>query len=656
MAFNQSGVSGLLGFLTGLDKGKQERRQYQDQTAQMGLQFAKEANESNRQNRAESMQREEFGLRKAAAAQAKTSADQQAEINKLTLQTQTRANDPYNIGLNQRAPVSEAISKLEAGLPDLMTAYSSERTPAKQQAILAKINMVRKEVTRRKNGFRESLSTLGLKPEQIDELMLFGDNPPPQQQQGVPSPTGFNVGAAPQQQAAPSQFSLNAPQQAPSNTPQLPMSSFNRPAASTGFNVEPRPTGPQTQLSMNAVDYPQNQMLGLIGKGAQGAGPSAGQIPGQTPTRLANGNINIDPELSTYLSGLGLSLTAGKDNQLTAEEYKQMLDFFKERNVGGLVSPAAIGKIKTDPTTGLADPNAALPGIDYGKVTVQLMPNIRDSIKATARRMNKTVEEVQMGMIGDDPKNWPLDADGNIQDPADGGAALKSAMIPFITIDPKIINDWTQTQGGMIKDRVASIKDKADKVWEAAEKAKDRANSLAIAKLNKQGQIGAAEKTASATTQSYFSQQINTADDFYQKEYERLTGTLVSGQPTTLEEIGFSQAKTKQRIPIDVAKAIVDSAQSTMIAEMPKHEITNFQNPAAAVNGYKRAKSKSILVSRYEGLRAGVIKQRQKVQEKTTAGNGAPLETTDEDVILLSSLESDMESARLLARGKNAGN
>ncbi len=624
MTVNQSGVSGLLGFLTGLDKGKQERRQYQDQTAQMGLQFAKEANETNRQNRTEQQQRDAFQLQKDAAAQAKRAAEQQFELNKIALDTQKQTNDPYNKALTSRKPVADQIAALEAGLPKLISAYSSERTPAKQQSILAEINMIRRDVNRRRNEYKDSLSTFGLSPEQIERLMTFGQEGPQaqaQQQQG-----GFNVPGAPVQQT------FNVPgAPAPTGMAQsqttLPMSSFSPQGIQAG-NLGPiKPTG-------------------LIG------GQQTGAIPPSAPVQLPNGNVGIDAGLSTYLSGLGLSIAPGKEHELTPDEYKVMMEGFKERNLSALVGPQNLSRPQLN-NRGLVDINASLPSVDYGKVVQGMYGPIGQAFQSTARKMGRTVADVQRGLIGDDPANWPLDADGNPQTPADGGAALKAAMMPFISVDPKVVSDWTAQQTGAIKDNYAAIKDEKDKAFEAEQNRLNRLNQKAIAELGKAGAIGAAEKTASAATQGYFTGTLADVDQNYNNEYNRLVGTLASGNPTTLEEIGFTQPKTKQRIPIEVAKAIVDTTTRVMTSEQRKHLITDTSDPLKAINKYKEAKSTSILKARYEGIRAGIKRQREVVQAKKKGQGNNPLLDTDDDVVLLRSLEQDRQDLDKIVNGGN---
>lgn len=628
MTFNQSGVSGLLGFLTGLDKGKQERRQYQDQTAQMGLQFAKEANESNRQNRTEQQQREAFQMQKDAAAQAKRTADQQFDINKLTLDTQRQANDPYNRALTARKPIADQIAAAEAGLPKLLSAYSTERNPAKQQSILAEINLVRRDVNRRRNEYRQTLSTFGLKPEQVEELMLFGQEAPQSQQQNSPTAAqqgGFTVPGAPTQPTGFNVPGAPATRQMPPPATGLPMTSFGSPNAQAG-NLGPiKPTG----------------LIG--GQQAAGAPPSA-------PVQLPNGNIGIDAGLSTYLSGLGLSIAPGKDHELTPDEYKAMMEGIKGRNLASFVGPQNLGRVQLN-DKGLIDPNAPLPSIDYGKVVQSMYGPIGQAFQATARQMGRTVADLQKGLIGDDPANWPLDADGNPQTPADGGAALKAAMMPFISVDPKTVSDWTGQQASAVKENFAAIKAEKDRAFEKSENALNRANSLAIAKLGKQGAIGAAEKTAGAATQSYFTQTLGDVDQNYSNEYTRMVNTLAAGNPTTLEEIGFSQAKTKQRIPVDVAKAIVDTATRVMTSEQRTHLILDTSNPIVAINEYKRMKSNSILKARYEGLRAGERLQREKVKSKRGGTGTNPLMKDDEDVLLLESLQKDRADLDKLING-----
>jgi hypothetical protein len=626
MTVNQSGVSGLLGFLTGLDKGKQERRQYQDQTAQMGLQFAKEANEANRQNRTEQQQREAFQMQKDSAAQAKRAADQQFDLNNLALTTQKQVNDPYNKALTSRKPIADQIAALEAGLPKLLSAYSSERTPAKQQSILAEINMIRRDVNRRRNEYKESLATFGLNPEQIEKLMLFGQEVPQaqQQQQQQQQQGGFNVPGAPVQQTfnvpgAPVPAGLTQPQT------KLPMSSFSPQGIQAGNLGPVKPTG-------------------LIG------GQQAGAAPPSAPVQLPNGNVGIDAGLSTYLSGLGLSIAPGKDHELTPDEYKVMMEGLKERNLSALVGPQNLSRPQLN-NRGLVDVNAPLPSVDYGKVVQGMYGPIGQAFQSTARKMGRTVADVQRGLIGDDPANWPLDADGNPQTPADGGAALKAAMMPFISVDPKVVSDWTAQQTGAVKDNFAAIKADKDQAFEKEQNRLNRANQLAIAQIGKAGAIGAASKTASAATQTYFGQTLGDVDQNYANEYNRLVGTLASGNPTTLEEIGFTQAKTKQRIPIDVAKAIVDKATQVMTSEQRTHLITDTSDPIKAINGYKQMKSASILKARYEGMRAGVRLQRQKVQDKKAGAGDNGLLAKDDDVILLKALEQEREDMDKLING-----
>jgi len=558
MTFNQSGVSGLLGFLTGLDKGKQERRQYQDQTAQMGLQFAKEANESNRQSRAEQQQREAFQMQKDAAAQAKRTADQQFDINKLTLDTQKQANDPYNRALTARKPIADQIAAAEANLPKLLSAYSTERNPAKQQSILAEINLVRRDV------------------------------------QMQPPATG------------------------------LPMTSFGSPNAQAGNLGAIKPTG----------------LIG--GQQAAGAPPSA-------PVQLPNGNVGIDAGLSTYLSGLGLSIAPGKDHELTPDEYKAMMEGMKGRNLSSLVGPQNLSRVQLN-NRGLIDPNAPLPSIDYGKVVQGMYGPIGQAFQATARQMGRTVADLQKGLIGDDPANWPLDADGNPQTPADGGAALKAAMMPFISVDPKVVSDWTAQQAGAVKENAAAIKAEQDRAFEKSENALNRANQLAIARLGKDGQVQAAAKTAGQATMTYISSKIENADSMYTDEMRRINGTLASGNPTTLEEIGFTAPKTKQRIPIDVAKRIVEVTTNTMIKETDKHVITDFSDPVGVVNNYGKVKARSILVGRLRGIEAGLKLQGEKVDEKKKGAGDTPLLKDDDDVKLLQSLKQDRDQIAALLK------
>jgi hypothetical protein len=627
MTVNQSGVSGLLGFLTGLDKGKQERRQYQDQTAQMGLQFAKEANEANRQNRTEQQQREAFQMQKDSAAQAKRAAEQQFELNNLALTTQKQANDPYTKALTSRKPIADQIAALEAGLPKLISAYSSERTPAKQQSILAEINMIRRDVNRRRNEYKDSLTTFGLSPEQIERLMTFGQEGPQaqaqqqqQQQQG-----GFNVPGSPVQQT------------------------FNVPGATA-------PTGmaqPQTKLPMSSFS-PQGIQAGNLGAikptGLIG-GQQAGTVPPSAPVQLPNGNVGIDAGLSTYLSGLGLSIAPGKDHELTPDEYKVMMEGFKERNLSALVGPQNLSRPQLN-NRGLVDINAPLPSVDYGKVVQGMYGPIGQAFQSTARKMGRTVADVQRGLIGDDPANWPLDADGNPQTPADGGAALKAAMMPFISVDPKVVSDWTAQQTGAVKENFAAIKAEKDQAFEKSENQLNRDNQLAIARLSKNGQVEAAAKTAGQATMSYITNKIGDADSQYTDEMKRLNGTLASGNPTTLEEIGFSAPKTKQRIPIDVAKRIVDVATTTMIKETEKHVITDFTNPVGVVNGYAQKKARSILVGRLRGLEAGVKMTSQKVDAKVEGQGKLPLVSNDPDLLLLKSLKEDRDQVAALLNAK----
>lgn len=627
MTFNQSGVSGLLGFLTGLDKGKQERRQYQDQTAQMGLQFAKESNESNRQNRAEQQQREAFQMQKDAAAQAKRTADQQFDINKLTLDTQKQANDPYNRALTARKPIADQIAAAEAGLPKLLSAYSTERNPAKQQSILAEINLVRRDVNRRRNEYRQTLSTFGLKPEQVEELMLFGQDAPQSQQQSLPTAAqqgGFTVPGAPMQPTGFDVPGAPANRQMPPPATGLPMTSFGSPNAQAG-NLGPiKPTG-------------------LIG-GQQGAG-----APPSTPVQLPNGNVGIDAGLSTYLSGLGLSIAPGKDHELTPDEYKAMMEGMKGRNLSSLVGPQNLSRVQLN-NKGLVDPNAPLPSIDYGKVVQGMYGPIGQAFQATARQMGRTVADLQKGLIGDDPANWPLDADGNPQTPADGGAALKAAMMPFISVDPKVVSDWTAQQAGAVKENAAANKAEKDQAFEKSENALNRANQLAIARLGKDGQVQAAAKTAGQATMTYISSKIENADSMYTDEMRRINGTLASGNPTTLEEIGFTAPKTKQRIPIDVAKRIVEVTTNTMIKETDKHVITDFSDPVGVVNNYGKVKARSILVGRLRGIEAGLKLQGEKVDEKKKGAGDTPLLKDDDDVKLLQSLKQDRDQIAALLK------
>jgi hypothetical protein len=638
MTVNQSGVSGLLGFLTGLDKGKQERRQYQDQTAQMGLQFAKEANETNRQNRAEQQQRDAFQLQKDAAAQAKRAADQQFELNKIALDTQKQTNDPYNRALRDRKPIADLIATAESGLPKLLSAYSTERNPAKQQSILAEINMIRRDVNRRKNEYKDMLSTYGLSPDQIEKLMLFGqEGQQAQQQQG-----GFNVPGAPTQQGG---FTIPGAV-APSG-----------PVQQTGFNIPGAPAvpniaKPQEQLPMTSFGQqgPQAGNLGAVKPTGLIGGQQAGGAPPSAPIQLPNGNVGIDAGLSTYLSGLGLSIAPGKDHELTPDEYKTMMDGLKGRNLSSLVGPQNLSRPQLN-QRGLIDPNAPLPSIDYGKVIQGMYGPIGDAFKATARQMGRNIADVQRGLIGDDPANWPLDADGNPQTPADGGAALKAAMMPFVSVDPKTVQDWTAQQALTVKENYAAIKDEKDKAFEAEENRKNRLNAKAIAELGKAGAIGAAEKTAGAATQGYFTGTLADVDQNYSNEYNRLVGTLASGNPTTLEEIGFTEPKTKQRIPIEVAKAIVDTTTRVMTSEQRNHIITDTSDPLKAINKYKQAKSTSILKARYEGIRAGIKRQREVVQAKKKGQGDNPLPDTDDDVVLLRSLEKDRQELDKIVNG-----
>lgn len=627
MTFNQSGVSGLLGFLTGLDKGKQERRQYQDQTAQMGLQFAKEANESNRQSRAEQQQREAFQLQKDAAAQAKRTADQQFDINKITLDTQKQANDPYNRALTARKPIADQIAAAEAGLPKLLSAYSTERNPAKQQSILAEINLVRRDVNRRRNEYRQTLSTFGLKPEQVEELMLFGQDAPQSQQQGLPIAAqqgGFTVPGAPTQPTGFDVPGAPATRQMPPPATGLPMTSFGSPNAQVGNLGPVKPTG----------------LIG--GQQATGAPPSA-------PVQLPNGNVGIDAGLSTYLSGLGLSIAPGKDHELTPDEYKAMMEGMKGRNLSSLVGPQNLSRVQLN-SKGLIDPNAPLPSIDYGKVVQGMYGPIGQAFNATARQMGRTVADLQKGLIGDDPANWPLDADGNPQTPADGGAALKAAMMPFISVDPKVVSDWTAQQAGAVKENAAANKAEMDRAFEKSENALNRANSLAIARLGKDGQVQAAAKTAGQATMTYISSKIENADSMYTDEMRRINGTLASGNPTTLEEIGFTAPKTKQRIPIDVAKRIVEVTTNTMIKETDKHVITDFSDPVGVVNNYGKVKARSILVGRLRGIEAGLKLQGEKVDEKKKGAGDTPLLKDDDDVKLLQSLKQDRDQIAALLK------
>lgn len=639
MTVNQSGVSGLLGFLTGLDKGKQERRQYQDQTAQMGLQFAKEANETNRQNRAEQQQRDAFQLQKDAAAQAKRAADQQFELNKIALDTQKQTNDPYNRALRDRKPIADLIATAESGLPKLLSAYSTERNPAKQQSILAEINMIRRDVNRRKNEYKDMLSTYGLSPDQIEKLMLFGqEGQQAQQQQG-----GFNVPGAPTQQGG---FTIPGAV-APSG-----------PAQQTGFNIPGAPAvpniaKPQEQLPMTSFGQqgPQAGNLGAVKPTGLIGGQQAGGAPPSAPIQLPNGNVGIDAGLSTYLSGLGLSIAPGKDHELTPDEYKTMMDGLKERNLSALVGPQNLSRPQLN-SRGLVDINAPLPSIDYGKVVQGMYGPIGQAFQSTARKMGRTVADVQRGLIGDDPANWPLDADGNPQTPADGGAALKAAMMPFISVDPKVVSDWTAQQTGAVKENYLAQKAIDDQKFEKSENALNRANQLAIARLGKNGQVEAAAKTAGQATMSYITGKIGDADSQYTDEMKRINGTLASGNPTTLEEIGFSAPKTKQRIPIDVAKRIVDVTTSTMIKETDKHIITDFTDPVGVVNNYAQKKARSILVGRLRGLEAGVKMTSEKVDAKVAGQGGNALVSSDPDLLLLKSLKEDRDQIAALLKAK----
>jgi hypothetical protein len=133
---------------------------------------------------------------------------------------------------------------------------------------------------------------------------------------------------------------------------------------------------------------------------------------------------------------------------------------------------------------------------------------------------------------------------------------------------------------------------------------------------------------------------------------KRINGTLASGNPTTLEEIGFSAPKTKQRIPIDVAKRIVDVTTSTMIKETDKHIITDFTDPVGVVNNYAQKKARSILVGRLRGLEAGVKMTSEKVDAKVAGQGGNALVSSDPDLLLLKSLKEDRDQIAALLKAK----
>jgi len=136
----------------------------------------------------------------------------------------------------------------------------------------------------------------------------------------------------------------------------------------------------------------------------------------------------------------------------------------------------------------------------------------------------------------------------------------------------------------------------------------------------------------------------------YTDEMRRINGTLASGNPTTLEEIGFTAPKTKQRIPIDVAKRIVEVTTNTMIKETDKHVITDFSDPVGVVNNYGKVKARSILVGRLRGIEAGLKLQGEKVDEKKKGAGDTPLLKDDDDVKLLQSLKQDRDQIAALLK------
>ena len=545
MKIGQSGVSGLLGFFDALNKGKQESQERRSKTMEMGLGFAKENRELERQN--------------INDERAKKAFEEQQKLTKLQTEGQQFNLDqskrqPYITAVQARDAKKATLATLRAQVPTLIEQLGKTRQPAAIQGINAKLAEITRQINGTSSDWARQVKGYGLTPEQeADLLNLEADDQP------APAPTTSPIGAPAQSVQA------EQPITGPAVTGFSPLSSkpeFG--GTSQGFGSAP------------------------VGMGGASSGfgslptPQAGSLPPQYQSTdlhpaiyqmLQQGGATVQPSpVDALLARLGLTKPEAGSAPMSAEEQEKILKDFEALGLGGQVSGTDLPDPQFD-FKGLLKPESIPTNIDLGKAVTRLLPQIQSSVRRLAELNNVTVSDVQEVLFGKDTTKWAVGSDGKDQVPADM-TAIKSGMARYLSPKPEVVAKWADQLVKVDDRKYEGIKLAAQQAFEAAQNNKNRINAREVARITADATKAGQDANTARAYAGMNADLIERADRQYFATAETAINGLATDPASTLVNLGVVDRVTKLGVDVDIAKVMAETLIEALGVERNKFSPT----------------------------------------------------------------------------------
>lgn len=594
MKIGQSGVSGLLGFFDTLNKGKQESQERRSKALEMGLGFAKENRELERQNISDQRAREAF--------------EAQQKLTKLQTEGQdfnlTQAKkQPYLTAVQARDAKKATLATLRAQIPTLIEQLGKTRQPAAVQSLNAKLAEITRQINGTSSDWARQVKGYGLTPEQEADLLNLEDDSQP----------------APVQAAAPTGIPAQSVQvEQPITGP-----------AATGLSPALRREG-VGGISQGIGSASQGLGSAPVGEGGVSGGmgslptPQTGAIPPQQTSTdlppaiyqmLQQGSATVQPSpVDALLARLGLTKPQAGSAPMSTEEQEKILKDFEALGLGNQVSGADLPTPQFD-SKRLIRSDSIPTNIDLGKAVTRLLPQIQTSVRRLAELNNVTVNDVQEVLFGKDVTKWAVDADGKDQTPTDM-TAIKSGMARFLSPKPEVVAKWADQLLKVDDRKYEDIKTRAQQIFEATENDKNRANARAVAEITAAATKAGQDANSARAFAGMNVDSIERADKQYWSNAEQAINGLDTDPAGTLVNLGVVSRVTKLGVDVNIAKVMAESFVTSLSVERNKFTPTK-QDYAVAPSGFQTKLSTALINAKIASVKAGI----QAIDARKESGN-----------------------------------
>lgn len=553
----------------------------------MGLGFAKENRELERQNISDQRAKEAF--------------EAQQKLTKLQTEGQdfnlTQAKkQPYLTAVQARDAKKATLATLRAQIPTLIEQLGKTRQPAAVQSLNAKLAEITRQINGTSSDWARQVKGYGLTPEQEADLLNLEDDSQP----------------APVQAAAPMGIPAQSVQvEQPTTGP-----------AVTGFS--PLSSKPELGGISQGFGSAPVGMGGASGGFGSLPTPQTGSIPPQQQSTdlppaiyqmLQQGSATVQPSpVDALLARLGLTKPVAGSAPMSTEEQEKILKDFEALGLGGQVSGADLPTPQFD-LKGLIRSDSVPTNIDLGKAVTRLLPQIQTSVRRLAELNNVTVSDVQEVLFGKDVTKWAVGADGKDQTPTDM-TAIKSGMARFLSPKPEVVAKWADQLLKVDDRKYEDIKTKAQQAFEATQNDKNRANARAVAEITAAATKAGQDANSARAFAGMNVDSIERADKQYWSNVETAINGLDTDPAGTLVNLGVVNRVTKLGVDVSVAKVMTESFVTSLSVERNKFTPTK-TDYAVAPSGFQTKLSTALINAKIASVKAGI----QAIDARRESGN-----------------------------------